>query len=64
MARYLLRARHEFQPTIAWIEHDIQLVRDRADRVFVLHYGKNLAPGSPDEVLANPLVIGAYIGGN
>ena len=64
LARYLLRARHEFAPTIIWIEHDMQLVRDLADRVFVLHYGKQLATGSPDEVLANPRVVEAYIGGN
>lgn len=64
LARYLLRARHEFAPTIIWIEHDMQLVRDLADRVFVLHYGKELATGSPDEVLANPKVVEAYIGGH
>ena len=43
LARYLLRARHEFAPTMIWIEHDMQLVRDLADRVFVLHYGSELA---------------------
>ena len=34
LARYLLRMRHEFDPTIVWIEHDMQLVRDLADRSF------------------------------
>ncbi len=63
LARYLLRVRHEFAPTIFWIEHDMQLVRDLADHVFVLHYGKELATGSPEEVLSNPRVIEAYIGG-
>jgi branched-chain amino acid transport system ATP-binding protein len=63
LARYLLRVRHEFAPTIFWIEHDMQLVRDLSDRVFVLHYGKELATGSPDEVLSNPQVVEAYIGG-
>jgi branched-chain amino acid transport system ATP-binding protein len=63
LARYLLRARHEFAPTIIWIEHDMQLVRDLADKVLVLHYGKELAFGLPDEVLSDPEVIEAYIGG-
>jgi branched-chain amino acid transport system ATP-binding protein len=63
LARYLLRMRHEFAPTIVWIEHDMQLVRDLADLVFVLHYGKKLAAGSTHEVLSNPSVIEAYIGG-
>ncbi len=64
LARYLMRARHEFAPTIVWIEHDMQLVRDLADRVFVLHYGKMLAEGSPQQVLSDPGVIEAYVGGN
>ena len=62
LARYLLRARHEMAPTILWIEHDMQLVRDLADRVFVLHYGSQLACGPTDEVLSDPAVLEAYIG--
>ena len=62
LARYLLRARHKFSPTMIWIEHDMQLVRDLADKVLVLHYGKELAFGGPDEVLSNARVIEAYIG--
>jgi branched-chain amino acid transport system ATP-binding protein len=42
----------------------MQLVRDLADRVFVLHYGKELASGSPQQVLSDPRVIEAYIGVN
>jgi branched-chain amino acid transport system ATP-binding protein len=64
LARYMLRMRHELGPTIVWIEHDMQLVRDLADQVFVLHYGKKLAAGSTHEVLSNPRVIEAYIGGS
>jgi branched-chain amino acid transport system ATP-binding protein len=62
LARYILRARHELAPTIVWIEHDMQLVRDLADRVFVLHYGSELASGPTEQVLADPKVIEAYIG--
>jgi branched-chain amino acid transport system ATP-binding protein len=63
LARYLLRVRHEFAPTIFRIEHDMQPVRDLSDRVFVLHYDTELGTGSPDEVLSNPKVVEAYIGG-
>lgn len=62
LARYLLRARHDFAPTIVWIEHDMQLVRDLADRVLVLHYGSQLAYGATAEVLSDPAVVEAYIG--
>jgi branched-chain amino acid transport system ATP-binding protein len=62
LARYLLRMRHEFAPAMVWIEHDMQLVRDLADQVFVLHYGKKLASGSPQQVLSDSRVVEAYIG--
>ena len=48
LARYRLRARHEFSPTMIWIEHDMQLVCDLADKVLVLHYDKELALGPPN----------------
>ena len=62
LARFLLRMRHEFAPTIIWIEHDMQLVRDLADNVHVLHYGKTLVSGATQDVLANPRVVEAYVG--
>ena len=57
-----MRARHEFSPTMFWIGHDTQLVRDLADNVLALHYGNELAFGSPDQVLSDPEVVEAYIG--
>ena len=45
-----------------WIEHDMQLVRDLADKVLVLHPGKELALGPPNQVLSDAAVIAAYIG--
>ena len=40
----------------------MQLVRDLADKVLVLRYGKELANGLPEKVHSNPRVIEAYIG--
>jgi len=62
LARFLLRARRELAPTVVWIEHDMQLVRDLADRMIVLHYGSELATGAPDAVLSDPRVVQAYLG--
>jgi branched-chain amino acid transport system ATP-binding protein len=45
-----------------WIEHDLQMVADLADRIHVLDYGKTLAEGEPAQVLKDPRVIAAYIG--
>jgi branched-chain amino acid transport system ATP-binding protein len=45
-----------------WIEHDMQMVADLADRIHVLDYGRTLAEGRPSEVLSHPDVISAYLG--
>jgi len=45
-----------------WIEHDMQMVADLADRVHVLNYGRTLASGVPGEVLSHPEVVAAYLG--
>ena len=62
LARFLLRIKHELGLAMIWIEHDMQMVADLADRLQVLDYGQTLAVGSPDEVLNDPAVINAYLG--
>jgi branched-chain amino acid transport system ATP-binding protein len=48
--------------TVVVIEHDMDVVFALADRVTVLHYGKILATGTPDEVRNNQAVKDAYLG--
>jgi branched-chain amino acid transport system ATP-binding protein len=48
--------------TVVVIEHDMDVVFALADRVTVLHYGKILATGAPDEVRNNQAVKDAYLG--
>jgi branched-chain amino acid transport system ATP-binding protein len=62
LARYLLRIRQELGKTMIWVEHDMQMVADLADRVFVLNYGMPLAEGLPETVLRDPRVVDAYLG--
>ncbi|HXF89028.1 MAG TPA: ABC transporter ATP-binding protein [Xanthobacteraceae bacterium] len=62
LARFILRIKHELGITMIWIEHDMQMVADLADRIHVLDYGRTLAEGAPTEVLKNERVIAAYLG--
>ncbi len=62
LARFILRIKHQLGTAIIWIEHDMQMVADLADRIHVLNYGRTISEGAPDVVLANPDVIQAYLG--
>jgi len=62
LARLILRIKDELGLAMIWIEHDMQMVADLADRLHVLDYGRTLGIGSAAEVLNNPAVITAYIG--
>ncbi len=62
LARFILRIKHELGITMIWIEHDMQMVADLADRIHVLDYGRTLAEGAPNDVLKNEQVIAAYLG--
>jgi len=48
--------------SVVLIEHDMKMVMHLSHRVLVLHQGKVLAEGSPDEMRRNPKVIEAYLG--
>lgn len=45
------------------VEHDIDLVRAACDELIVMDFGRVIASGAPDEVLADPRVVTAYLGG-
>jgi branched-chain amino acid transport system ATP-binding protein len=62
LARFILRLKHELGMTMIWIEHDMQMIADLADRIHVLDYGRTIAEGAPNVVLADPNVLSAYLG--
>ncbi len=62
LARFILRIKHQLGIAMIWIEHDMQMVADLADRIHVLDYGRTLASGSAETVLKDEKVIAAYLG--
>ncbi|MCH7344576.1 ABC transporter ATP-binding protein [Pelomonas sp. CA6] len=55
-----LKARGEH--TILLVEHKMDVVRELADRIIVLHQGQLVADGEPAAVIASPVVQNAYLG--
>ncbi|WP_420472768.1 ABC transporter ATP-binding protein [Noviherbaspirillum sp. ST9] len=48
--------------TILLVEHKMDVVRELADRIIVLHNGTLMADGEPETVIASPVVQQAYLG--
>jgi len=56
------RIRDEFSIAVLLIEHDMNLVMGVCDGIVVLNYGKIIAKGSPEDIMADETVIEAYLG--
>ena len=48
--------------TIVMSEQVVKAVMKVSDRMIVLHYGQQIAEGTPEEIANNPQVIEAYLG--
>jgi len=62
LARILGETRRSTGVAVVLVEHDLALVEATVDRLYVLNFGKVLASGGVDEVLADPEVRRAYLG--
>jgi branched-chain amino acid transport system ATP-binding protein len=62
MARFILDIKELWKTTIVIIEHDMSVVMDISERVFVLDFGVMIAKGPPDEIKSDFKVIRAYLG--
>ena len=49
--------------TVLMIEHDMSVVMNISDRIYVIDHGKPVANGLPEEIAKNKNVIKAYLGG-
>jgi branched-chain amino acid transport system ATP-binding protein len=63
MARFILDARDERGVAVLLIEHHMDIITGICDRMLVLSYGEVIGSGIPRDVIADPRVIKAYVGG-
>jgi branched-chain amino acid transport system ATP-binding protein len=62
IVRFVMDIQKERNVTVVLVEHDLGVVMDISDRIYVLDFGVVIGSGTPDEVANNPKVIDAYIG--
>ena len=63
LTELIRRIKNEFNLTIMWSEHDMSLVMEGTERIYVVESGRLIAHGTPDEIKSNERVIEAYLGG-
>lgn len=61
LMNFILELRNRGQ-TILLIEHDMSVVMNISDRIYVIDHGRKIAEGLPSEITRNEQVIRAYLG--
>ena len=62
MVRFVMDIQKERRITVVLVEHDLGVVMDISDYVYVLDFGELIGAGKPKEVATDPKVVEAYIG--
>lgn len=62
MVRFIMDIRQERNISVVLVEHDLGVVMDISDEIYVLDFGILIGSGNPEEVATNPKIIEAYIG--
>jgi len=62
MARFIIDVYELKKIPVILVEHDMGVVMDISNQVFVLNFGNKITDGTPEEVQNNPDVVRAYLG--
>ncbi|MFO7875068.1 MAG: ABC transporter ATP-binding protein [Desulfovermiculus sp.] len=62
MVRFIFDLKNEWGLTVILVEHDLGVVMDISDYLYVLDFGEVIGDGNVQQVASNPKVIEAYIG--
>jgi branched-chain amino acid transport system ATP-binding protein len=62
MVRFILALMDLREFTTIFVEHDMEVVMQIAERIAVMDFGVLIAEGGPDEIKGNPKVVSAYLG--
>lgn len=58
----VLKVNKQMGVSVLLVEHDMSMVMQVCDYIYVINFGANLAEGTPEEIRVNPEVIAAYLG--
>ena len=62
MVRFIIDIQKERDATVVLVEHDLGVVMDISDQIYVLDFGELIGSGTPEEIVKIPKVVEAYIG--
>ena len=64
LTRLIYQIHDTYDTAVVLIEHDMNVIMNIAQHIYVLEYGKKIAEGTPKEIQQNDHVIRAYLGGD